>query len=107
MEKLEEIIKELNDLRIIQKSMSWEEDIPEDTWNKYFKDNMKLVKVNLNPDGHRHYELSTSVMEMYNGFLGVQSITNLFSESSSPEDCYVTLRFFEMEEVKIISYREK
>lgn len=107
MENFNEMLKELNDLKIVQKTMSWEEDIPEDMWNKYFKDNIKFVKINLNPDAHRWYELSTSVVEMYNGFLGVESVTNLFSEEMSAEDCNVILKFFEMEQIQITSYKKK
>ena len=107
MEKFDELLQKLNELKIIQKSMTWEEDIPEDIWKEYFMSNIKVLTCNLNPDTHRWYELSTSVISIYDRFLGVESITNLFSESSSPEDCYVTLKFFEMKEIQITSYQIK
>ncbi len=106
MEKFDELLEKLNQLKIIQNSMDWAECLPQEIWEGYFKGNFKQLKHGLDVDQHRHYETSIQVIEIYGRILGIKSITNLYSESSSPEDCYVTIEFFEMKEVSIISYKK-
>lgn len=101
-----ELVEYLNNLKILQISC-WEECIPEDIWNKYFKDKHTIKEESLNIDKHRWYELSTEVIKINNGFIGVRYISNLYSEQSSYEDMYHTLKFFEMEEVPSVTYKNK
>lgn len=105
MEKFNELVKKLQELQIIQKSIDWEENLPEEIWESYFKGNYKELKSGLDVDSRRHYETSITVIEIYEKPLGIRHITNLYSESSTCEDCYVTMEFFEMEEIIIKSYK--
>ncbi len=104
MEKFNDLLKQLKELKLIQTSMDWAECLPEQIWNDHFKDNFKQIKHGLDVDQHRHYETSIQVIEIYGRLMGIRSITNLYSESSSCEDCYVTIEFFEMKEVASVSY---
>lgn len=103
---MKEIVKELNDLKLIQSEMDWIEGIPEELYNRYFE-NAKCVDEGLDVDKHRWYETTISVYKLPEGLIGVESVTDLFSESSSISDIFHTLRFFEMEEVLIPSYKIK
>ena len=105
MEKFNELLEQLQGLKIVQTSIDWAENLPEQIWNDHFKGNFKELKSGLDIDQRRHYETSISVIEIYGKPLGIRHITNLYSESSSCEDCYVTIEFFEMEEVTIKSYK--
>jgi len=107
MEKFNELLEKLNSLSIIQTSVDWAECIPEDLWDEQFKGNFKVLKSGIDPDAHRWYETSVSVIRIYDGLLGISHISNLFSESLSCEDCYVTIGFFEMEEIVVTSYMPK
>lgn len=104
MEKFYELIEKLNALKIIQKSMDWSENIPSEIWDEYFSKNHADVKYGLDVDTHRWYETSITVISIYGKLLGIRHISNLFSESSMCEDCFVTIHFFEMKEVQVTSY---
>lgn len=104
MEKFNELLTKLKELKIIQTQGDWAENLPEEIWEQYFKGNFKEVKHNLDVDTHRWYETSISVIEIYGGLLGVRHITNMFSESQGFEDCYETIKFKEMKEVQTVSY---
>lgn len=106
MEKFNELLEKLKGLKIIQKSMDWAECLPEEIWKDHFDGNFKELKNGLDVDQRRHYETSISIIEIYGKPLGIRHITNLYSESSSCEDCYVTIEFFEMKEVLIKSYEK-
>ena len=106
MKTNKELVEYLNNLKIAQTS-SWDENIPEDVWNEYFKNKYESVEVGLDVDKHRWYELSTEVLSINDGFIGVHSVTDTFSEQSSIEDMYHHLEFFEMEEIKVTSYKIK
>ena len=103
MEKNKELVDHLNNLKILQTS-SWDENIPEEIWDKYFKNKHEEVKTGLNVDKHRWYEVSTTVIHINDGFIGIHSVTNCFSEQSSIEDMYHHLEFFEMKEVSQPTY---
>lgn len=109
MEKFKQLLEQLQSLKLIQKKSEWQECLPEEIWDEHFNDrvNYKELKEGLSVDTHRWYETSVSVIEIYNGLLGIRHITNIFSESSGYEDCYVTIDFFEMEEVQEIAYKKK
>ncbi len=104
MEKFNELIEQLQGLKIVQTSMDWAENLPDQIWNEHFNGNFHTLKNGLDVDQRRHYETSISVIEVYGKPLGIRHITNLYSESSSCEDCYVTIEFFEMKEVSVITY---
>ena len=106
MENLTELIEKLNGLQITQTS-EWEENIPQEIWGQYFEGKMQKKAFGLNSDEHRWYEVSTNVVELLNGFMGVRTITKTYSEQSTIEDCMHTLHFFEMEEFATISFRPK
>ena len=108
MEKFKEMLKELQELDIIQNSGSWEDHIPKKLWDDYFAESeFKEVKWNIDVDTHRWYETSITVIKIFGGLLGICYITNLFSESSDHEDCFHKIRFYEMEEIQTISYKRK
>jgi hypothetical protein len=99
-----ELVEYLNSLEIIQKG-SWDEDIPEEIWEKYFENKYETVDSELDIDKHRWYETSTEVIKINDGFIGIRSVTQCYSENSSIEDMYWSLMFFEMKEIKIVSYK--
>jgi hypothetical protein len=105
MEKFDELLKTLNNLKITQKHMDWGENIPLDIWNEHFQE-YKPLAYGLDVDTHRWYETSISVISIYGRIMGIRHISNLFSESSEVEDCYVTMEFFEMEEIQVTSYKQ-
>jgi hypothetical protein len=106
MEKLKELINKLNALKILQTEMDWAENIPEDIWKEYFEGKHIEVKTGLSPDMHRWYETTISVISILGKFMGVRHISNLFSEQSSCDDCFVHLEFFEMKEVLKPTYEK-
>jgi hypothetical protein len=100
MDKFDELLEKLNGLKIIQKSIDWQEDIPEDIFN----DTFNLVDSELDVDKHRWYETSVEVYKVFDRFLGVQSITDVFSEQSEVGDMYHTIKFFEMKPIQTTTY---
>ena len=106
-DRFEELLSKLKELDNVQTQSDWAEDIPEDIWNEYFEDNFETVANNIDIDTHRWYEVSTTVLQIFDRFLGVRHISNMFSESSDYEDCYVKLEFDEMEAVQTTTYKIK
>lgn len=102
---MKELVDKLNNLKILQKSIDWVEDIPEDIWKEYFEFSDRL-DMELDVDKRRHYKLSTDVYKINDKYLGVRRISNLYSEMSSCEDIYWTLQFFEMKQIKRITYEK-
>jgi len=105
MNRFEELLKELKDLNLTQKSIDWIEDLPVGIWNKYDKELTNPVKDNLDIDTHRWYELSTSVYEIDGRYLGVEHISNLFSEQMDCSDVYHTLSFNEMHPTTEVTFK--
>jgi len=105
---MKKLIEQLNALNLTQNSYKWleDEDIPQDIYDAFLKD-MKEVDSQLDIDKHRWYETSVSVYQIGDKFLGVESVTDLFSEQMDYSDCRHTLNFFEMEEYSTVSYRVK
>ena len=101
----DELLEKLNGLKILQKNIDWEEDIPEDLYNEYFTD-YDLVDELLNIKKHRWYETSISVLKINDQFLGVKHVSDLKSESMEVEDCFVHLKFMEMKAVETITYHK-
>ena len=104
---MKELVKMLNDLNLSQDSMDWAENIPFDIYNTLFKNKHQVVAYNLDIDKHRWYETSTVVVEINNCFLGISLVTDVFSEDMDVSDCGEEISFFEMEEIKITSYKKK
>lgn len=107
---MKELIQQLNDLNIRQESIDFCEDLPQDIYEKWFEGNE--VDNQLDVDKHRWYETSISVFRIDDApispsYLGVCSITDLFSEQSSVSDITYTLKFFEMEPVITTTYKIK
>jgi len=103
---MKELIEKLNALQIDQTRYEWEGNLPEDIFETYFKD-AEVVDSELDVDKHRWYETSVLVYKIDNKFLGVETVTDVFSEQMGYSDCGHTLNFFEMEEFKTVSYRIK
>jgi|GEM_PF-3074250 hypothetical protein len=106
MSEFGELLEKLNKDKIIQSFVDWDESLPKDIWENHFRYRFKEVEFGLDVETHRWYEISTSVVQIYERFLGIRHITNVFSEGMDVEDCYVNMEFFEMEEVKVISYKK-
>ena len=105
---IKDLVQKLNSLKITQTKGEWEENIPEDIWYEYFEGkNRTVVEEGLDVDTHRWYETSITVIEFGGAFLGIEYITNMFSESQDYEDCYHTIQFYEMEEYQTVSYKIK
>ena len=99
------LIERLNDLKILQDRGDWAECLPEDIWETYFQGNFKELAHNLEVDTHRWFETSTTVIEIDGVFMGINYITNMFSENQGYDDCFHHLEFKEMEEFTTVSYR--
>jgi hypothetical protein len=104
---MKELVQELNDLNIVQTSCDWEENIPDNIYNKYFKETSEEVDSALDMDKHRWYETSTTVVEINGEFMGINLVTDIFSENMEVSDCGEGISFFEMEAFATISYRTK
>jgi hypothetical protein len=105
MEKFNQLLEILNGLKITQHSGDWAENLPEEIWNQHFENNFKDIEHGLDICTHRWYETSTSVVSIYGGFLGINYITNMFSEAQTYRDCYHTITFHKMEEITVTSYK--
>ena len=103
MKTLQELIKKLNSLDIVQKDYEFESDLPEE-YESLFSN---CVDSELDIDRHRWYETAISVFDTDLGFLGVRHITLLYSETMDYSDAYHTLEFFEMEPKEVITYKKK
>lgn len=104
---IQELVKKLNYLKIPQ-TFDWEESLPEEIYTHHFEDQFEVLQDQLDVDKHRWYETSITVINISDvGILGVRSVTDVFSEQMTVGDCYYTLEFFEMEEVRTISYKIK
>ena len=104
---IKELVQKLNDLKITQTEIDWAENIPEEIYNEHLEGSYQEIAYDLDVDTHRWYETSTTVLKFEEGLMGVNYITNMFSESQDYEDCYHTMEFFEMEEFVTTSYRAK
>ena len=108
MEKFNELLEELNKQKITQTQGGWEDNIPDDIWEEYFtsnnSNNYRTIITKLTPDTHRWYEISTTVIKIFDRYLGITFISNLFSESTMYEYCCINLEFGEMKIVESITY---
>jgi hypothetical protein len=101
---MEEIIKKLNELKILQTRYDFIDDIPDE----YHYQFINLIDEDISINEHRWYETAICVYKVGDlGFIGVRAASKLYSESMSWEDAYHILTFYEMEPIKIISYKVK
>ena len=98
MGKFDSILYILKDKELIQTKSDWAEDLPKEIWDTRFKGQFEVKATGLHVDTRRWYETSVDVIKIHGRFLGIRYITNIFSETSSYEDCYHSITFFEMEE---------
>jgi len=103
--KNKELVKKLNDLQIHQTTGDWAESLPDNIWEDNFEGQYSEVEEGLDVDTHRWYETSVTVVKINDGFIGINYITNTFSESTYIEDCYHHLVFSEMKEITVTSYK--
>lgn len=94
---METLEKRLNDLKLIQKSIDWMEDLPEDIWQDFFKDKYKVLELDKNIDRHRWYNLADMVFELEGDKYEVQYVCDIHSEGMTAEDCYHLLVFSKLE----------
>lgn len=104
---MKELVQKLNDLEITQTRGEWAENIPDDFYKEHLEGKYEEVAYDLDVDTHRWYETSTTVIKIGDSFIGVEYITNMFSESQDYEDCCHTITFYEMEEFVTTSFRAK
>ena len=101
--KFVELLSKLDSLNLPQ-TRCWDEDIPEEIYNEYFA-NYTTMATGLQPEEHRWYRISTTVIEVYGSLLGIRHVDKMFSECSGIVDVGFTYDFSEMEEIRIVSYR--
>ena len=104
METLKKLLERLNKLKIEQTEIEWLESLPDDVWKNDFKDKYQSLQEGLDVEKHRWYEFATSVIKLGEHIIGIKHIQDIFSESMDCSDISHQLEFFEMKEVKVISY---
>lgn len=100
---IKEIVKELNSLEILQECYDLYDYLPEEVNKKYFKDSAPVM-YGIDADERRWYETAIEVYGFSGGHIGVRVVTKLYSESSSIEDISHCLKFYEMEQIQVVSY---
>lgn len=103
--KLQELISKINSLNLTQTDYPDEQSFGEEIDNELEK--LDFIDSGLDVDKHRWYETSITVYKHEEGFMGIRFVTDQFSEQSSMGDHFWTLKAFEMEEVKTVTYRKK
>ena len=105
----EVLLSDLKEMPTPQSSLEWMESLSEYIWEKHFKGNksIKHLSGELDIDKRRWYEASISVVEIYGYLLGVKHVSNMYSEGSEVTDLDFEMQFFEMEEIKTVSYKIK
>lgn len=68
---------------------------------------IKRVASDLNIERDRWFELATNVYECEDGFVGVNGISEVYSEMMSNSDCECPCTATEYEEFTTVSYRPK
>lgn len=67
----------------------------------------KQLASNIDINRHRWYETATSYFQLEDGILGIEGLSNLYSEYMLASDCDVNCYAFEGEEIKTVSYKPK
>jgi len=96
MRKFELMLKELQS-RSIKQTDWWGKSIPDDLWSKYFVGSgYEVLNDTLDIDQHEKYVISTVVIKMPRGLLGIRAVTQIFGKKKDYESCSHKLEFFEM-----------
>ena len=96
MRKFELMLKELRS-RPIKQTDWWGRSIPDDLWSKYFVGSgYEILNDTLDIDQREKYVISTVVIKMHGGLLGIRAVTQIFGEKKDYESCSHELEFFEM-----------
>lgn len=95
---IDEIINQINSKPIIQNTSY------EDQEELEFIMPICQEVAQLDVDKHRHYETSIVVYSYQGEFFGIRVITDMFSDMSSYDDMFWTIKAFRMKEVTIVSY---
>lgn len=69
--------------------------------------NGRVVQVNANIDRHRWFEVSTTFVELEDGFIGITGVSYIYSEKMGAIDCNFPCRAFEAIEVPAMTYINK
>ena len=101
---MKEIIIELNNLKILQKSIEFTEDLPQYIYELYFKHELAN---SIDVEKHRWYETSITVFTVPEGILGVRSVTDICGETNEVIDILHILKFLEMDSTIKIAYKIK
>ena len=101
---MKELIQKLNDLKILQTSIDWLEDIPTNIYDEYIDSEYETLEDGVDLEKHRWYETSVTAFKLGNQIIGVRSVTDVFSESMDVSDCSEYLEFFEMKSVGKVTY---
>ena len=99
-----ELLAKLKELDIRQTEGDWTKDIPKEIWGQYFKQGYKTVKEELDIERYRWYDISTTVIEICGGLLGVSHISNVYSNHKALAKLRVKLVFTEMKAVPTTEY---
>ena len=91
----DEILKALKEAKIEQSEIDWAENIPEEIWEKILSEGI-VVAQGIDVDKHRWYETSVTVVKINERFLGINHVSDIFSETMDVSDVYYTMNFFEM-----------
>lgn len=103
MKTFDEILKSLKDANIKQDELDWTENIPEEIWDE-MSDRITLVRCGMFVDKCRWHETSVTVIKMDDRFMGIDHVSDVFSEKMYASDVNHTMEFFEMAEVNQPTY---
>lgn len=97
--QFEELLKDLQQIKVY--NLDSDSDVLCELYNQW---QAHTVAENLNVDEHRWYELSTSIIQVGDYFIGARGVTKMYSEMSSYSDIGIYLKFFEVERKQIVAY---
>ena len=106
MKTFDELLKILNEANIQQDEMAWEENIPEEIWEELW-DRYVVLAEEIDVDKHRWYETSVTVVKIDDRFMGIDHVSNIFSETMHVSDVGYIIKFFEMVEINQPTYIKK
>lgn len=107
--QFEELLKRLRESEIKQTEWAdeWIYNLPEDIQELFKQGDYKVVETGIDVCGHRWYETSITVVEVFGSLLGIRLVSKSYSETQELEDIYHFLEFREMEEFTTVSYKQK
>lgn len=101
--KFKKLVKDLNEAEIIQTDFDIEYDLRD---CKFIDSSQSLepIATDLFVDKHRWHECSIDVIEIEDFYLGVEHISQFYSESGGLRDAEYVLKFQEMEQIMQPTY---